>query len=150
MSSMMLHPRRTRAYSNQSFSEKDVSKNLQRGSVQSMNTFSLRRLLGSDPSNYSSSSRDSPETSNLVTQTISKDDENGRPPSAFRDSVETMSEPLLSLTISPGNQNDHASGDPNRNFAQGFDTDSPAPASNAESGSNPEQHSGAILPSAPT
>lgn len=132
MSSLMQHTRRTRTYSNQSFSEKDPAKSLQRGSVQSINTFSLRRLLGSDPSVHSSSSRYSPETSSSMTQMISKDDEDCQLPSVSSNSVETMSEPPLSLEISPG--------DPIRKPANSSEIDYSLPVFNGESGSNNEQH----------
>lgn len=138
----MQHTRRIRTYSNQSFSEKDPAKSLQRGSVQSINTFSLRRLLGSDPSIHSSSSRYSPETSNSMTQMISKDDDDSQPPSEFKNSAETSSEPPLSLELS--------SGDPIRKLANGSDIDSSLPAFNGESDSNHEQHSQTLpLSSAP-
>lgn len=139
---MMLHTKRTRTYSNQSFSEKDLAKTLQRGSVQSINTFSLRRLLGSDPSNHSSNPRCSPETSNSMTQTMSKDDEDSQPLSICNHPVDTMSEPPRSLEISLG------TGDPIGNPANGSDIDSSLPAFNGESGSNPEQRSETLHPSA--
>ncbi|MCJ1463794.1 hypothetical protein MMC07_002403 [Pseudocyphellaria aurata] len=139
MSSMMLHTRRTRTYSNQSCSEKDLAKSLQRGSVQSINSFSLRRLLGSDPSNHSSSSRYSPETSNSITQTISKDDEDCQPPSAVTNSIEITSEPPLSPEFFPENEHSNTSGDLISNAENGSDVEVSLPAVNKESGSSLEQ-----------
>ena len=148
---MMLHTRRTRTYSNQSFTEKDPAKHLQRGSVQSINTFSLRRLLGSAPSNHSSNSWYSPETSNSITQTISKEDPDCQLPSAFSASVETMSEPLLNLDLSPGNPTNNISGDSIRNPANGSDIDSSLPAFDGHSASIHEQQSETLpASSAPT
>lgn len=147
MSSMMLHTRRTRTYSNQSFTENDLAKTLQRGSVQSINSFSLRRLLGTDPSNHSSSSRYSPDTSNSMTQTISKDDEDCQPLSAASNSVEIVSEPPLSLEIFPENQHNNTSGDLIGNAENGSDIDVSLPAVNDESGLSPEHESETRPPS---
>lgn len=86
-----------------------------------------------------------------MTQTISKDGADCQLPSAFSASVETMSEPLLNLDLSPGNPTNTISGDSIRNPANGPDIDSSPSAFDGHSGSINEQQSETLLASsAPT
>lgn len=118
---MMLQPRqsRQRAFSFHSVSENDPTKRLRQISMQSINNFSLRRLLGSDPSGTSSSpqsfqllskgSREDHSTaSKPMFHLVSKDTEENRPTSAGS-SVKPISQPSEK---SPEDPKDIKPGDP--------------------------------------
>lgn len=140
---MMLQSRqsRPRALSYQSVSDNDPTKRLRQVSMQSINNFSLRRLLGSDPSGNAPSPRSLPEASKSVFHLTSKEYEGYQP--AAEDSGKTASQ---SQKISLEAQKDLAPGDPNLPSSNQVKTDSPIPTFNVEFSSSVEDLSTTVSP----
>lgn len=140
---MMLHSR-PRALSYQSLTDNDPTKRLRQVSMQSINNFSLRRLLGSDPSGNAFSPRSLPEASKSVFHLASKEYE-GYQPTAEDGPGKTSSE---SHKISLEAQKDPAPGDSNLPSSDQVKTDSPIPTFNVEFSPSVEDLSTTVSPPA--
>lgn len=140
----MLHSRqsRPRALSYQSVSDSDPTKRLRQVSMQSINNFSLRRLLGSDPSGNASSPRSLPEASKSVFHLTSKEYEGYQP--AAEDSPGKAASQSHKRSLE--SQKDQAPGDSSLPSSNQVKTDSPIPTFNVEFSSCAEDPSTTVSP----